>query len=125
MSRFATTISRSFRLSLLARSTPATRLRSPATPRSYSTSSEPPSETSQGELALKNKLQQALQGSTVQVQDVSGGCGTFYAISIQHESFKGLSTIKQHRIVNDLLADEIKGMHGLQVSTQTPTRFDF
>ena len=48
---------------------------------------------------------------------MKGGCGTFYAISIQHSSFKGLSTIKQHRLVNDLLADEIKGMHGLQVSS--------
>lgn len=27
--------------------------------------------------------------------------------------------IKQHRIVNDLLKEEIKGMHGLQVSFQT------
>ncbi|SCZ88278.1 BZ3500_MvSof-1268-A1-R1_Chr2-1g04304 [Microbotryum saponariae] len=124
MSRLATTISQSFRRGLLARSTPATRFVSPAT-RPYSTSSES-TETSEGERALKSKLQQALQGSTVQVQDVSGksagtgwscsgGCGTFYAISIQHASFKGLSTIKQHRIVNDLLADEVKGMHGLQV----------
>lgn len=47
---------------------------------------------------------------------VLGGCGTFYAISIEHSSFKGLSTIKQHRLVNGLLSEEIKGMHGLQVS---------
>ncbi|KDE09247.1 hypothetical protein MVLG_00567 [Microbotryum lychnidis-dioicae p1A1 Lamole] len=118
MSRLATTISQSFRLNLLARSTPTARFVSRAT-RPYSTSSES-TETSEGELALKSKLQQALQGSTVQVQDVSGGCGTFYAISIQHASFKGLSTIKQHRIVNDLLADEIKGMHGLQLKTSPP-----
>ena len=45
-----------------------------------------------------------------------GGCGSFYAISISHPSFKGLSTMKQHRIVNGLLAEEIKAMHGLQVS---------
>jgi len=45
----------------------------------------------------------------------AGGCGSFYAISVEHSSFKGLSMIKQHRVVNDLLKDEIKGMHGLQV----------
>lgn len=47
----------------------------------------------------------------------SGGCGSFYAISVEHESFKGLTMIKQHRLVNDLLKDDIKDMHGLQVST--------
>ena len=46
----------------------------------------------------------------------TGGCGSFYAISVEHESFKGLTTIKQHRLVNDLLKDDIKDMHGLQVS---------
>ena len=46
----------------------------------------------------------------------TGGCGSFYAISVEHESFKGLTMIKQHRLVNDLLKDDIKDMHGLQVS---------
>jgi stress-induced morphogen len=48
-----------------------------------------------------------------------GGCGSFYAIQIEHSSFKGLNTIKQHRLVNELLKDEIKGMHGLQVESPT------
>lgn len=77
------------------------------------TSSAP--KLSEGEQALKTKLEKALEGAKVDVQDVSGGCGSFYAISIAHESFKGLNTMKQHRIVNGLLAEEIKGMHGLQV----------
>ncbi|GAA6051757.1 hypothetical protein JCM3770_002717 [Rhodotorula araucariae] len=71
-----------------------------------------------GEKLLKDRLQQSLAGAKVQVQDVSGGCGSFYAISVEHESFKGLSTIKQHRLVNELLKDEIKGMHGLQLKTK-------
>ncbi|GAA6038157.1 hypothetical protein JCM8097_005768 [Rhodosporidiobolus ruineniae] len=75
---------------------------------------------SDGEKLLKDKLEQSLHGAKVDVQDVSGGCGSFYAISIAHESFKGLSTIKQHRIVNELLKDEIKGMHGLQLKTTAP-----
>ncbi|KWU46997.1 bola-like protein, partial [Rhodotorula sp. JG-1b] len=68
-----------------------------------------------GEQALKAKLEEKLQGAKVDVQDVSGGCGSFYAISVEHESFKGLTMIKQHRLVNDLLKDDIKDMHGLQV----------
>ncbi|GAA5931889.1 hypothetical protein JCM3775_000070 [Rhodotorula graminis] len=75
---------------------------------------------SDGEKLLKDRLEQALDGAKVQVQDVSGGCGSFYAISVEHSSFKGLSMIKQHRVVNDLLKDEIKGMHGLQLKTKAP-----
>lgn len=46
---------------------------------------------------------------------VAGGCGTFYAISITSEAFKGLPTVKQHRLVNETLKREIEGIHGLQV----------
>ncbi|GAA5959358.1 hypothetical protein JCM8115_000087 [Rhodotorula mucilaginosa] len=73
-----------------------------------------------GEQALKAKLEEKLQGAKVDVQDVSGGCGSFYAISVEHESFKGLTMIKQHRLVNDLLKDDIKDMHGLQLKTKAP-----
>lgn len=51
--------------------------------------------------------------------DVLGGCGTFYAILIKSEAFRGLSTIKQHRLVNETLKEEIEGIHGLQVRSQS------
>jgi stress-induced morphogen len=44
-----------------------------------------------------------------------GGCGSFYAITIASTAFKGLPIVKQHRLVNDVLKEEIKGIHGLQV----------
>ncbi|GAA5824168.1 hypothetical protein JCM5353_006165 [Sporobolomyces roseus] len=72
------------------------------------------SKLSDGEALLKSKLEESLTGATVKVQDVSGGCGSFYAIQVEHESFRGLNTIKQHRMVNSILGDQIKGMHGLQ-----------
>lgn len=46
---------------------------------------------------------------------MTGGCGTFYAISVADSAFKGMTTIKQHRMINDLLKDDIKEMHGIQV----------
>ncbi|GAA5950641.1 hypothetical protein JCM3765_000561 [Sporobolomyces pararoseus] len=84
-------------------------------PRLSTSSSSSSSDLSEGEQLLKSKLESSLSGASVKVQDVSGGCGSFYAIQIEHESFKGLNTIKQHRIVNQVLSEEIKGMHGLQV----------
>lgn len=108
---------RSTTLSLLRRplfSLPRLRFSSSS---SSSSTTTPPPELTSGELLLKQKLEQELQGSQVDVQDVSGGCGTFYAISIAHSGFKGLSTIKQHRLVNELLKEDIKEMHGLQLKT--------
>lgn len=38
-----------------------------------------------------------------------------YAIDIAASKFQGTSIVKQHRMVNEILKEEIKGMHGLQV----------
>ena len=39
-----------------------------------------------------------------------------YAIDIASKSFEGTSIVKQHRMVNQILKEEIKDMHGLQVN---------
>lgn len=44
-----------------------------------------------------------------------GGCGTFFAISVESDKFKGLSKIKQHQLVNKVLEEEVKTWHGMQV----------
>jgi stress-induced morphogen len=46
----------------------------------------------------------------------AGGCGSFFAISVESDKFKGMSRIKQHQLVNKILADEVKTWHGVQVS---------
>jgi stress-induced morphogen len=53
-----------------------------------------------------------------QVHDVSGGCGSMYAIEIASQRFKGLNMMKQHRMVNEVLAEEIRGWHGVQLKTE-------
>ena len=41
-----------------------------------------------------------------------------YAIEIASEKFKGLRMMQQHRMVNEVLADEIKTWHGVQLRTK-------
>ncbi len=53
-----------------------------------------------------------------QVQDISGGCGSMYAIEIESPKFKGLSVIKQHKLVNQVLKEEIAQWHGVQLRTR-------
>lgn len=55
-----------------------------------------------------------------QVQDISGGCGSMYALDIVSDQFKGLPVIKQHRLVNKVLGEEIKKWHGVQLKTKAP-----
>jgi stress-induced morphogen len=54
----------------------------------------------------------------VKVQDISGGCGSMYAIQVESPKFKGLTVIKQHKLVNEVLKDEIKSWHGVQLRTK-------
>ena len=56
----------------------------------------------------------------LQVQDISGGCGSMYGLDIVSPRFQGLSTIMQHKLVNQVLAQEIKEWHGMQLKTKVP-----
>lgn len=71
------------------------------------------------ESKIYNLLQEEFDPVNLQVQDVLGGCGSMFAILVESSKFKGLPMIKQHRLVNDLLKDEIKKWHGLQLKTKS------
>ncbi|RLV92926.1 Altered inheritance of mitochondria protein 1 [Spathaspora sp. JA1] len=86
----------------------------PRTVRTYSTV-EPMDEY---ETKIYGILQQQFSPSNLSVKDVSGGCGSMFAILIESEKFKGIPMIKQHRLVNETLKDEIKNWHGLQLKTK-------
>ncbi|KAK0530783.1 hypothetical protein OC834_003182 [Tilletia horrida] len=73
---------------------------------------------SEGERQIIDILTQRFKPKQIQVADISGGCGSFYAITLSSKDFNGLSTIKQHRLVNQELKDVISGIHGLQLRTQ-------
>lgn len=50
--------------------------------------------------------------------DVSGGCGSMFAIDVSSAKFKGLSIVKQHKLVNEILKEDIPRWHGLQLRTK-------
>ncbi|CCW62638.1 unnamed protein product [Phytomonas sp. EM1] len=51
------------------------------------------------------------------VQDVSAGCGSFFNIQVTSPVFTGKSLVQQHRIVNEVLKQEIKEIHGFTLKT--------
>lgn len=61
-----------------------------------------------------------LQPVELVVSDISGGCGSMYAIEIASERFRGLGMLAQQRLVNKLLKEKIGGWHGMQLKTKIP-----
>ena len=78
-------------------------------------------EISAGEAKLVNILKQKFpKADLVQVEDISGGCGSMYTVFVQSVEFNGLRLVKRHQMINEALKAEIKEMHGLRISATTP-----
>lgn len=58
--------------------------------------------------------------NNIDVQDVSGGCGAMFNVLVETKEFTGLSVIKQHRKVYDILNKQIKNIHGIHLETRIP-----
>lgn len=74
----------------------------------------------EAEAAIAKLLVDKLHPTEILVQDVSGGCGSMYAIEIASDAFKGQTILKQQRMVNAALGDVVKTWHGVQIRTKVP-----
>lgn len=88
---------------------------SPASPRP-----EKPDYLNEAESAIWEKLSAAFEPTELMVQDISGGCGSMYGIEITSEKFRGNNMLKQQRMVNAVLGDDLKEWHGVQLRTKVP-----
>ena len=75
------------------------------------------------ESQIRSKLETELEPTDLQIYDTSGGCGSFFGIEITSAHFNGKKTFQQHKLVNKILKDEIKDIHGLTLKTY-PTDTD-
>ncbi|OWZ13014.1 hypothetical protein PHMEG_00013733 [Phytophthora megakarya] len=78
----------------------------------------------EAEQAMHTALQKQLDAVHVKVTDVSGGCGSMFDVEVASAQFTGQSRVKQHRMVNEILKEEIKSMHGMTIRTMTPEQFE-
>ena len=67
---------------------------------------------------IRSKLEKELNPSQLEIMDTSGGCGTFFGIQITSSKFNGLTMIKQHKLVNEILKEEISQVHGITYHTK-------
>jgi stress-induced morphogen len=69
---------------------------------------------------LKQRIEVALPGATVSVEDTTGG-GDHFRAEIVSDRFAGLSRIEQHKLVYDVFGAEVGGaIHALSIKTSTP-----
>jgi stress-induced morphogen len=69
---------------------------------------------------LKHRIELALPGANVQVEDLNG-TGDHFRAEIVSDRFQGLSRIEQHKLIYDVFGNEIGGpIHALSLKTSTP-----
>jgi len=69
---------------------------------------------------LKQRIESALPGARVQVQDLTGG-GDHFRAEVVSDRFTGLSRIEQHKLVYGVFGDEVgAAIHALSIKTSTP-----
>ncbi|KAK8007082.1 hypothetical protein PG989_001072 [Apiospora arundinis] len=81
---------------------------------------EKPDSLDEAESSIWDKLTAEFAPIALQGIDVSGGCRSMYNIEITSEKFRGSNMLKQQRMVNAALGDQIKSWHGLQLRTKVP-----
>ncbi len=69
---------------------------------------------------LKERIESAIPGAVVSVEDLTGG-GDHFRAEIVSDRFEGLSRIEQHQLVYGVFGDEVGGaIHALSIKTSTP-----
>jgi stress-induced morphogen len=69
---------------------------------------------------LKTRIETALPGAVVSVDDTTGG-GDHFRAEVVSDRFEGLSRIEQHKLVYDVFGAEVGGpIHALSIKTSTP-----
>jgi BolA-like protein 3 len=82
---------------------------------------EKPDFLDDAESGIWDKLAAEFAPTELTVQDISGGCGSMYGIEITSEKFRGANMLKQQRMVNAVLGDQMKQWHGVQLRTKVPS----
>ena len=69
---------------------------------------------------LKGRIEAAMPGANVRVEDLTGG-GDHFRAEVVSDRFEGLSRIDQHRLVYDVFGPDVGGaIHALSIKTSTP-----
>ncbi|KAI6654549.1 hypothetical protein LOD99_945 [Oopsacas minuta] len=77
-------------------------------------------ENAKREKRMHSLLTEALTPIAIHIEDMSGGCGAMFRISVCSDKFRGKKMLEQHRMVNTILKEEIKSIHAITLDTSIP-----
>lgn len=73
---------------------------------------------------LTKKLQKDLEADHVDIEDLSNcGCGMKFDAVLVSPKFEGKPILQRQRLVNQILAEELKHIHAFTMRTLTPTQW--
>uniref|UniRef100_A0A6B2F2D6 BolA family member 2 n=2 Tax=Bothriechis TaxID=44726 RepID=A0A6B2F2D6_BOTNI len=74
--------------------------------------------------ALRERLLQGLEAEHVEVEDTTPGrCATSFKVLVVSPRFRGKALLRRHRLVNELLSEELKLIHAFEQRTLTPEQW--
>ncbi|XP_060636278.1 bolA-like protein 2 [Anolis sagrei] len=74
--------------------------------------------------SLRERLLQGLEAEHVEVEDTTPGrCATSFKVLVVSPRFQGKALLQRHRLVNELLAEELKHIHAFEQRTLTPEQW--
>ncbi|XP_054851407.1 bolA-like protein 2 [Eublepharis macularius] len=73
---------------------------------------------------LRERLLQGLEAEHVEVEDTTPGrCATSFKVLVVSPRFQGKPLLQRHRLVNEVLAEELKHIHAFEQRTLTPEQW--
>ncbi|SBS92662.1 BolA-like protein, putative [Plasmodium malariae] len=73
---------------------------------------------------IKEKLSAALKPTFLELIDKSCGCGTSFDAVIVSNNFTDKRLLDRHRLVNDVIKDELQNIHAFSMKCHTPAEYD-
>ncbi|KAM9827452.1 bolA-like protein 2 [Neosynchiropus ocellatus] len=74
---------------------------------------------------IREKLIKELEAVHVEAEDTSPGrCDTSFKVLVVSSKFEGKPLLQRHRMVNTILAEELKQIHAFEQKTLTPEQWE-
>ncbi|KAH8117632.1 bola protein [Phellopilus nigrolimitatus] len=74
--------------------------------------------------SIERTLRNAIRITHLEIEDQSNGCGENYFVFVASEDFEGKTSLARHRMINELLKDEIAQMHAFSQKSLTPKQYE-
>ncbi|EIW68365.1 hypothetical protein TREMEDRAFT_32184 [Tremella mesenterica DSM 1558] len=87
----------------------------------------PTQEQVDASLAMQKRIQEELSAAIkvdhFSIRDTSGNCGSSFEVIIVSPDFEKKMTLARHKLVNQILSEEISQLHAFSQKTFTPSQW--